>query len=169
MQLSLDMPSLKSANNALRHHPLEVQLRESFFRKSCREKVRKVRRRRRGRNAFVRAIAEIFARTREPFRLDEETRRSERQRADKLCWRISCPKISLSRRCPKRRGTRIRPMRAHLQHVINRTAYTRYAQFSRTLAKTKKEVERSSMCETKSSNKVASTSKKRGRRTMGTS
>jgi hypothetical protein len=80
MHLSLDMPSLNSANGSLAS-PFGGATERVFSDESYRAPVRKVRRRCRGRNAFVDAAAEISTRACKPFRLDEEERRSERQRA----------------------------------------------------------------------------------------
>ena len=92
MQLSLDMPSLKSANNALRHHPLEVQLREFFQKKNVEKRCEKC-----GADVaeetrlFVQLPRYLLVHVNRFVWMKKQDDPSVNER-HKLCWRISCPK-----------------------------------------------------------------------------
>ena len=92
MQLSLDMPSLKSANNALRHHPLEVQLREFFQKKVVEKRCEKC-----GADVaeetrlFVQLPRYLLVHVNRFVWMKKQDDPSVNERR-KLCWRISCPK-----------------------------------------------------------------------------
>jgi len=92
MLLSLDMPSLNSANNTLRHHPLEVQLKEYFRTKVIEHRCAKcgadVAEETRYLTQLPRYLLIHINRFVWVKKKDDPTVNERR----KVCWRVSCPK-----------------------------------------------------------------------------
>ena len=92
MHLSLDMPSLNSANGSLRHHPLEVQLREYFQTKVIEHRCAKcgadVAEETRLLTQLPRYLLVHVNRFVWMKRKDDPSVNERR----KVCWRVSCPK-----------------------------------------------------------------------------
>ncbi|CAL6282091.1 unnamed protein product [Bathycoccus prasinos] len=92
MHLSLDMPSLNSANGALQHHPLEVQLREYFQTKVIEHRCAKcgadVAEETRLLTQLPRYLLVHVNRFVWMKRKDDPSVNERR----KVCWRVSCPK-----------------------------------------------------------------------------
>jgi hypothetical protein len=92
MLLSLDMPSLNSANNTLRHHPLEVQLKEYFRTKVIEHRCAKcgadVAEESRYLTQLPRYLLIHINRFVWVKKKDDPTVNERR----KVCWRVSCPK-----------------------------------------------------------------------------